>query len=76
MTDTKPTGRSTEFNLPTKNLPAPQVRDLPDPPSQAWRIVGPGMVGAGVGLASGESSSGPTSPPRSAWSSSGARSSA
>jgi hypothetical protein len=42
------------FNLPTKNLPAPQVRDLPEPPTQAWRIVGPGMVGAGVGLASGE----------------------
>jgi hypothetical protein len=43
-----------QFNLPTKNLPAPQVRDLPDPPTQTWRIVGPGMVGAGVGLASGE----------------------
>lgn len=54
MADTKSTDRSTEFNLPTKNLPAPQVRDLPDPPSQVWRIVGPGMVGAGVGLASGE----------------------
>ncbi len=42
------------FALPTKNLPAPQVRDLPEPPSNTWRIIGPGMVGAGVGLASGE----------------------
>ncbi|MFC0627379.1 Nramp family divalent metal transporter [Kribbella deserti] len=48
------TRNSTDFNLPTKNLPAPQIRDLPDPPSKAWRVVGPGMVGAGVGLASGE----------------------
>jgi hypothetical protein len=42
------------FALPTKNLPGPQVRDLPEPPSNTWRIIGPGMVGAGVGLASGE----------------------
>ena len=30
------------------------VRDLPDPPSELWRIVGPGVVAAGVGLSSGE----------------------
>ena len=30
------------------------VRDLPDPPSNLWRIVGPGVVAAGVGLSSGE----------------------
>lgn len=42
------------FALPTKNLPAPQVRDLPEPPANTWKIIGPGMVGAGVGLASGE----------------------
>jgi hypothetical protein len=41
-------------SLPTKYLPAPQVRDLPDPPRDWWRIVGPGVVAAGVGLASGE----------------------
>ncbi|TWD82025.1 hypothetical protein FB561_3151 [Kribbella amoyensis] len=52
MADTRSTQQV--FNLPTKNLPAPQVRDLPEPPSQTWKIVGPGMVGAGVGLASGE----------------------
>jgi hypothetical protein len=31
-----------------------EVRDLPDMPSSAWRIVGPGVVAAGVGLGSGE----------------------
>ena len=52
MADTTSTPH--RFNLLTKNLPAPQVRDLPEPPTNTWRIVGPGMVGAGVGLASGE----------------------
>ena len=32
----------------------PTVRDLPDSPRNLWRIVGPGVVGAGVGLGSGE----------------------
>src|SRR5215217_4418652 len=54
MAHTTATDRATQFNLSTKNLPKPQVRDLPDPPKQTWRIIGPGMVGAGVGLASGE----------------------
>jgi hypothetical protein len=53
MADIK-SGDHGSFALPTKNLPAPQVRDLPEPPSNTWRIIGPGMVGAGVGLASGE----------------------
>ncbi|MBN1568306.1 MAG: Nramp family divalent metal transporter [Acidobacteria bacterium] len=35
-------------------IQAPLVRDLPDPPLNLWRIVGPGIVGAGVGLSSGE----------------------
>ena len=30
------------------------VRDLPDPPRNLWRIVGPGVVAAGVGISSGE----------------------
>ena len=34
--------------------PDRQVRDLPDPPRDLWRIVGPGIVAAGVGLSSGE----------------------
>src|SRR5215217_933487 len=54
MAHTTATDRATQFNLSTKNLPKPQVRDLPDPPKQTWRIIGPGVVGAGVGLASGE----------------------
>ena len=31
-----------------------EVRELPEPPRQLWRIVGPGIVAAGVGLSSGE----------------------
>jgi hypothetical protein len=30
------------------------IRDLPDPPRNLWKIVGPGIVAAGVGLSSGE----------------------
>jgi hypothetical protein len=30
------------------------IRDLPDPPQNLWRIVGPGVVAAGVGISSGE----------------------
>ncbi|MGH3312502.1 MAG: Nramp family divalent metal transporter, partial [Streptomyces sp.] len=40
--------------MSTRNLPPPQVRELPPPPQQTWKIIGPGIVGAGVGLASGE----------------------
>jgi hypothetical protein len=35
-------------------LQPPTVRDLPDPPLKLWRIVGPGIIAAGVGLSSGE----------------------
>ena len=42
------------FSLSTRNLPPPEVRELPPPPSKTWRIIGPGIVAAGVGLASGE----------------------
>jgi len=35
-------------------LPPPTVRDLPDPPPGLWRLIGPGIVAAGVGLSSGE----------------------
>ena len=31
-----------------------EVRDLPDLPRNLWRIVGPGIVAAGVGVSSGE----------------------
>ncbi|GAA4071534.1 Nramp family divalent metal transporter [Nonomuraea soli] len=40
--------------VPAKRLPPVTVRDLPEPPANTWRIIGPGLVGAGVGLASGE----------------------
>ncbi|MEV4087709.1 Nramp family divalent metal transporter [Nonomuraea fuscirosea] len=40
--------------VPARVLPAVAVRDLPAPPRSTWRIIGPGLVGAGVGLASGE----------------------
>ncbi|SDH32170.1 Nramp family divalent metal transporter [Nonomuraea jiangxiensis] len=40
--------------VPARVLPAVTVRDLPEPPRSAWRVIGPGLVGAGVGLASGE----------------------
>jgi hypothetical protein len=31
-----------------------EICDLPDPPQNLWRIVGPGVVAAGVGISSGE----------------------
>ncbi|MFI6496674.1 Nramp family divalent metal transporter [Nonomuraea typhae] len=47
MTDFTPT-------VPHRVLPPVTVRDLPEPPRSTWRVIGPGLVGAGVGLASGE----------------------
>ena len=35
-------------------LPDFRTAELPPPPAQSWRIIGPGVVAAGVGLASGE----------------------
>src|SRR5436190_7068577 len=35
-------------------LAARHVRDLPEPPRELWRIVGPGIVAAGIALSSGE----------------------
>ncbi|TDC87762.1 hypothetical protein E1292_46375 [Nonomuraea deserti] len=40
--------------VPARVLPPVTVRDLPEPPRSTWRFIGPGLVGAGVGLASGE----------------------
>ena len=47
-------GTSVVDAFPTRYLPAPEQRELPRPPRSTWRIVGPGVVAAGVGLASGE----------------------
>ena len=35
-------------------LPLREVRELPEPPRNYWRLVGPGVVAGGVGLSSGE----------------------
>ena len=35
-------------------LRAPDVRDLPEAPARLWPLIGPGIIAAGVGLASGE----------------------
>jgi len=40
--------------FPTRYLPGPQIRDMPDEPRRYWRLIGPGIIAAGVGLASGE----------------------
>src|ERR671918_206202 len=55
MSTSRQTSRSSVVDaFPTRHLPAPELRDLPRPPRSTWRIVGPGVVAAGVGLASGE----------------------
>src|SRR5918998_908951 len=46
--------RSAADAFPTKNLPKPQVRDLPPAPRAYRKLIGPGIIAAGVGLASGE----------------------
>lgn len=40
--------------FPTRYLPTPQVRDMPEEPRRYLRLIGPGIIAAGVGLASGE----------------------
>jgi hypothetical protein len=40
--------------FPNKHIPRPEVTDLPAPPVRQWRYIGPGIVAAGVGLATGE----------------------
>ncbi len=39
---------------PEDGGPARQLREMPDLPRSYWRLVGPGIVAGGVGLASGE----------------------
>jgi hypothetical protein len=39
---------------PTRYLPAPEIRDMPEEPRLYRRLIGPGIIAAGVGLASGE----------------------
>jgi hypothetical protein len=55
VTTRQPGGRRSVVDLfPTKHLEAPAVRDMPEPPSNFRKIIGPGIVAAGVGMASGE----------------------
>ncbi|MBP7000073.1 Nramp family divalent metal transporter [Amaricoccus sp.] len=46
--------RSAADRFPTRILGRPEVRDLPAAPENTASIIGPGIVAAGVGLASGE----------------------
>jgi hypothetical protein len=48
------TGTALVDAFPTRNLDKPEVRDMPEDPKRYWRLIGPGIVAAGVGLASGE----------------------
>ena len=40
--------------FPSRHLPPVEVRELPEPPTSLRKIIGPGIVAAGIGLASGE----------------------
>ena len=40
--------------VPSRNLPPVEVRELPEAPTSLRKVIGPGIVAAGVGLASGE----------------------
>lgn len=47
------TGGSAADLFPTHVLGRPEIRELPPAPKDTRRIIGPGIVAAGVGLASG-----------------------
>ena len=47
-------GEDVASSFPTRNLPPPKVRDMPPSPTRPLRLIGPGIIAAGVGLASGE----------------------
>jgi hypothetical protein len=48
------TGTAVVDAFPTHNLGKPQLKDMPEDPKRYLRLIGPGIVAAGVGLASGE----------------------
>lgn len=52
--ETSPVRASAADVFPTKVVPRPEVADMPEPPQSFARLIGPGIVAAGVGLASGE----------------------
>lgn len=53
MTERSDRGSAADL-FPTRYLGRPEVRELPAPPVNTASIIGPGIVAAGVGLASGE----------------------
>ena len=53
MNERSATGSAAD-RFPTRILGRPEVRELPPPPENTAQIIGPGIVAAGVGLASGE----------------------
>lgn len=53
MNERSDRGSAADF-FPTRYLGRPEIRDLPAPPENTASIIGPGIVAAGVGLASGE----------------------
>jgi hypothetical protein len=53
MTDLSEPGSAADL-FPVRILARPAVRELPPPPENTGQIIGPGIVAAGVGLASGE----------------------
>ena len=51
----EPTGQQSVVDrFPTGQLPAPEIREMPAPPGSWLKLIGPGIIAAGVGLASGE----------------------
>jgi hypothetical protein len=40
--------------FPARYLPPVKIRELPPPPRSFWKVIGPGIIAAGVGLSSGE----------------------
>ena len=47
-------GESVADTLPSRILPRVEVRDMPPAPTVYRKLIGPGIIAAGVGLASGE----------------------
>jgi hypothetical protein len=50
----EPSGGSAADAFPARILPRPEVREMPPAPTVYRKLIGPGIIAAGVGLASGE----------------------
>ncbi len=49
-----PTSTAVADVFPTHNVGKPEVREMPPEPKKYLPLIGPGIIAAGVGLASGE----------------------